>query len=367
MNEPNSNTEPTDAGEDEQQYNEQRDDDTSIRIAMMCLYVIILMLSLVGNSLIIHLVRTRKNIRKKQFYWLIVSTAVAYLIEVLTACSFSMTYFMFGQRWGLGGFGTAMCKIIPFLLVVSICAAFWTLTVIAVDRYLVIVCPRRRALSSRSVLRSIIIVWLCAVVVGCGQFYKFRTEEEDGIQYCFDEWDEDSEETSWLIYKTEIVVIVITTYAVPLVIMAILYFLIARFVWTQRPPVSVNQHAYINQARKRKTAVKMFTVVTVFAVSWCPVHVIKLILNFYSPGGPYIREVFLWLFSWLSHANAAIHPWFFIAFGENLRQGTKEIYRHLGNKLRLRIRSTPNPGTNDDPLPRCVTPKVNGRTAEQDA
>ena len=64
MNESNSSTEPTDAGEDEQQYVEQ-DVDTSIKIAMICLYVIILMLSLVGNSLIIHLVRTRKNIRKK--------------------------------------------------------------------------------------------------------------------------------------------------------------------------------------------------------------------------------------------------------------------------------------------------------------
>ena len=366
MSEPTTSTEPTDAEEDEQQ-NDEQDVDTSIKIAMICLYVIILMLSLVGNSLIIHLVRTRKNIRKNQFYWLIFNTALADLIDVLTACAFSMPYFMFGDRWGLGGFGSAMCKIIPFLLVVSICAAIWTLTVIAVDRYLVIVCLRRRALSSRSVLRSIIIVWLCAVVFGSGQLYKYKTIEVGGIQYCVDEWDEDSLETSTLLYITEVVVRVIITYAVPLVIMAILYFLIARFLWKHKPPVSVNQHAHINQARKRKTAIKMFTVVTVFAVSWFPVHFGMIMAEFYPEVYYNIPFVLRWLFFWLANVKAAIHPWLFIAFGDHLRRGTKEIYRHLLNKLRLCTGSTPNPVTNDNPPPRGVTPKGHGRTAEQDA
>ena len=367
MSEPSSSTEPTLAEEDEQQYDEQ-DVDTSIKIAMICIYVIILMLSLVGNSLIIHLVRTRKNIRKNQFYWLIFNTALADLIDVLTACAFSMPYFMFGDRWGLGGFGTAMCKIIPFLLVVSICAAIWTLTVIAVDRYLVIVYLRRRALSSRSVLRSIIIIWLCGVVVGSGQLYKYRTlEDDDGIHYCVHEWDEDSLENSMLLYKTEMVVTVIIIYAVPLVIMAIMYFLIARFLWTHKPPVSVNQHAYINQARKRKTAIKMCTVVTVFAVSWLPLNFGMITVEFYTRVYYQVPLVLRWLFWWLASSKGAIYPWLFITFGDNLRRGTKEIYRHLLNKLRLCTGSTPNPVTNDNPPPRGVTPKGHGRTAEQDA
>ena len=366
MNEPTTSTEPTDAEEDEQQYDEQ-DVDSSIKIAMICIYVTILMLSLVGNSLIIHLVRTRKNIRKKQFYWLIVNTALAYLMVLFTACAFAMPYYMFGDRWGLGRFGTAMCKIIPFLLIVSICVAIWTLTVIAVDRYLVIVFLRRRAMSSRSVLRSIIIVWLCAVVFGCGQLYKYKTIEEDGILYCFEEWDEDSVETSMLLYKTEMLVRVIITYAVPLVIMAILYFLIARFLWTQKPPVSVNQHAYINQARKRKTTIKMFTFVTVFAVCWFPPHFGNIMSEFYTQVYHDTPSVLRLLFFWFSHVNAAIHPWLFIAFGDHLRRGTKEIYRHLLKKLRLCTGSTPNPVTNDNPPPRGVTPKGHGRTAEQDA
>ena len=347
----------TDPGEEDEFYESYK----TTKMIMIGLYVIIILFSLVGNSLIIHLVRTRKSIRKNPFYWLIVNTAVADLVNVI---AISIGLIAFGDQPGV--FGTVLCKGLPYVLFVSICAASWTLTIIAVDRYLVIVYLRGRALSSRSVLRSIITVWLCAALVSSVHLCKNKTEMDEGVQYCYEEWHEDEERDNTF-FKAEVILKVVLTYAVPLVVMAILYFLIARFLWTHKPPVSVNQHAHINQGRKRKTAIKIFTVVTVFAVCWFPVNVSMIMFEYYYEEHYDIPVVLLMLFVWLSYANTAIRPWLFIAFGEHLRRGTKEIYRHLRNKLRLRTRSTPNPGTNDDPLPRCVTPKANGRTAEQDA
>ena len=349
----------TDPGEEDEFYESYK----TTKMIMIGLYVIIILFSLVGNSLIIHLVRTRKSIRKNPFYWLIVNTAVADLVGVIASSAVSILLFGFEDQPGV--FGTVLCKSLPYVLFVSICAASWTLTIIAVDRYLVIVYLRGRTLSSRSVLRSIITVWLCAALVSSVHLCKNKTEMDESVQYCYEEWHED-EEMNNTFFKAEVILKVVLTYAVPLVVMAILYFLIARFLWTHKPPVSVNQHAHINQGRKRKTAIKIFTVVTVFAVCWFPVNVSMIMFEYYY-GEHDIPVVLLWLFDWLSYANTAIRPWLFIAFGEHLRRGTTEIYRHLRNKLRLRTRSTPNPGTNDDPLPRCVTPKANGRTAEQDA
>ena len=353
---------------DEPYWEEDDEPDKTAKMIMIGLYVIIFLFSLVGNSLIIHLVRTRKSIRKNQFYWLIVNTAVADLVGVIASSAVSILLFGFGDQPGV--FGTVLCKSLPYLLNVSICAAIWTLTVIAVDRYLVIVCLRRRALSSRSVLRSIITVWLCAALVSSALLHKYKTEmDEDGtVQYCYEEWHE-NEEMNNTFFKAEVILKVVLTYAVPLVVIAILYFLIARFLWTRKPPVSdVNQQAYIKQVRKRKTVIKMLiTVVTVFAVCWFPVHVSMIMPEFYQDEYSDIPVVLRLLFFWLAHANAAIHPWLFIAFGEHFRRGTKEIYRHLLSKLRLCTGSTPNPGTNGNPLPRCVTPKGHGRTAEPDA
>ena len=356
---------------DEPYWEEDDEPDKTAQMIMIGLYVIIFLFSLVGNSLIIHLVRTRKSIRKNQFYWLIVNTAVADLVDVFAASAVSILLFGFGDQPGV--FGKVLCKGLPYVLVVSICAAIWTLTVIAVDRYLVIVCLRRRALSSRSVLRSIIIVWLCAALVSSVYLYKYKTEmDEDGtVQYCYEQWHE-NEEMNNTFFKAEVILKVVLTYAVPLVAMAILYFLIARFLWRRKPPVSVNQQAYNNQIRKRQTVIKMLiTVVTVFAVCWFPVHVSHIMPEFYRDEYSDIPEVLRWLFFWLAHANAAIHPWLFIAFSEHLREGTKEIYRNMWkrNKLRLRSRSgsTPSLATTEDPLSRSPTPKSNGYTAEQNA
>ena len=356
--------------------------DSATKYTMTVLYVIILLFSLFGNSLLIHLVRTRIKVRKKQFNWLIVNTAVADLVDVITASAFSMPFIIFGDRWGLGIVGTILCKLIPFFLVVSICVAIWTLTAIAIDRYLAIVCLRRRPLSSRSVLRCIFVFWLLAGLIGSGQLYKFKTtvavDEEEGYEegrsgsgsesgtgsesgggegkegggtfVCYDEWHESSEKMSIRIYKAEMVVRVVITYAVPLFIMAVLYWLIARFLWQRKPPGNVNKQAYIKQIRKRRTVIKMMiTVVTVFAVCWLPVHVCHINSEFYREDYYTIPTILKFLFYWLAHANAAIHPWLFISFNESLREEAKGIFRKVvkRNKMELRSGSTLSLVTND--------------------
>ena len=293
-------------------------------------YVIVLLFSFVGNSIIIHLVRTRANIRKNPFNWLLFNTAVADLLDVITASAFSVPFIMCRDCWISGMVGRILCKLIPFFLVVSICVSIWTLTVIAADRYLAIVCIRRRPLSSKSVVCSIIAVWLFAGLIFSGELYKFKVDEEGEVAVCYPEWYEGSEEISIIFYQTEMIVKVIITYAIPLVIMAVLYSLISFFLWKQKPPGAVNQEAYVKQMRKRRAVIKMLiTAVVVFALCWLPVHVSHIMSEFYADSYFTIPSFLRLLFYWLAHANAAIHPWLFIAFSENLRGETKGIFHNI--------------------------------------
>ena len=321
---------------------------------MIIAYIVIVLFSLVGNSLVIHIVRTRTEIRKKPFNWLLLNTAAADLVVVLTASAFSLPYYVCGDCWFSGVGGTILCKLLPFLLVASICVAIWTLTVIAVDRYLAIVRFRRKRLSAKSKVRCIIAVWLCAGVISCGQLYKYKTEEtDDGQAICDHEWHEDWD-TSTALYKAEMVVRVIITYAVPLLIMAVLYSLIAHFLWIHKPSADVNERAYAKKTKKRRTVIKMMiTVVIVFAVCWLPVHISHIMSEFYSDAYDAIPTILTWLFYWLAHANAAIHPWLFIAFSEKLRAETKSIFRTIckPNQPRLRTESLPTSFSYDDTSP----------------
>jgi len=352
----------TEGGEER---NEEGDDLT--KIIMIVAYVIIILFSFVGNSLVIHIVRTRVHIRKNSFNWLLANTAVADLVDVITASAFSLPFYLCGYCWVSGVVGTILCKLIPFLVVVSISTSIWTLTVIAADRYLAIVCTRRKPLSYKSTLRSIIAVWLCAGLIFSGQLYKFKTEEtEDGLSVCYHEWHEDLE-TSVLFYKVEMIVRVVITYAVPLIIMAVLYSSIARFLWKRKPPGYVNQQSLVKKTRKRRAVFKMMTtVVTVFALCWLPVHVCHIMSEFYSDAYDNIPTIVKWLSYWLAHANAAIHPWLFIIFSENLRQETKEIIRKIwkASRLRLRTVSLPTLFTNlDVAASRANTEKTSSNVA----
>jgi len=294
-------------------------------------YAIILLFSFVGNSIIIHLVRTRANIRMNPFNWLLFNTAVADLLDVITASAFSVPSVFCGECWLSGMVGTILCKLIPFFLVVSIGVSIWTLTVIAADRYLAIVCLRRRALSSKSVVCSIIVLWLLAGLIFSGELYKFKVDEEEGeVALCYPDWDGESEEISNKFNQAEMIVKVVVTYAVPLVIMTVLYSLISYFLWKQKPPGAVNQEAYLKQMRKRRAVIKMLiTAIAVFALCWLPVHVSHIMSEFYVDAFLTIPSTLRLLFFWLAHANAAIHPWLFIAFSENLRGEAKAIFRNI--------------------------------------
>ena len=302
------------------------------KIAIVGAYVIIFLFALVGNSLIIHIVRTCGNIRKNPFNWLLVNTAAADLVDVMTASAFSIPYFLCGDCWVSGIVGALLCKLIPFFLVVSICTSIWTLTVIAADRYLAIVCIGREPLSQKAVMRSIVAVWLFSGVVCSGQLYKFKAELSEEMEpLCEPEWHED-EEISILLYKVEMIVRVIITYSLPLLIMAALYSLIAFHLRRHETPGSLSrrQKAFVKQVKKRRGVIKMMIItVTLFAVCWFPVHISHIMADFYSDTYDNIPRILIWLLSWFAHANSAMHPWLFIIFSENLRMETKRIFQVL--------------------------------------
>lgn len=304
------------------------------RIIVIGAYGIIFLLSLTGNSLILHITRTRPSIRQNPFSWLLVNTALADLLDVTTASSFTVPVFLCGECWVSGTTGTLLCKIIPFFLTVSICVSIWSLVIIAVDRYLAIVCTvcqNKRPMSARSVLRCIAAVWFFSGLIFSFELYTYKVEEVDvDVAVCYAQWHEESEELSNILGKAEMIVKVAITYAIPLVIMGVLYSLIAMFLWSHKPPGSASHLAHAKRTRGFRGVIKMLmTAVAVFALCWLPVHIGHIMSVFFRDSYDTIPLVVQGLLYWVAHANAAIHPWLFIAFSENLRRETKGILKIL--------------------------------------
>ena len=333
MNETDNSTASFGDEEFEDDHDMEVSHDDVTKVIIIGAYAIILLISFVGNLLIIHIVRTRPGIRQNPFNLLLVNTAFADLLNVITASIFTVPIVLCGDCWISGIVGTMLCKLIPFLLTVAICVSIWTLTIIAADRYLAIVGTVRhnkRPLARRSVARYIMVAWLFAGLIFSWELYKYRVDdEEDEGAVCHSHWHDGGELINAL-YKAEMIIKVAITYAAPLVIIGVLYSLIARFLWNHKPPGSTNQLAHAKRARDCRRVIKMLmTDVAVFALCWLPVHVGHIMSAVYTDAYDRIPDVITYLLYWLAHANAAIHPWLFISFSENLRKETKGILQNL--------------------------------------
>lgn len=333
MNNSNESTVP-----DEEDPDFEIEMDDVAKIVTISAYAIIFLLSFLGNSFVIHIVRTRVSIRRNPFNWLLVNTAVADLLNVTTASALTVPFILCDNRWISGVLGAILCKLTAYLLPVSICVSIWSLAIIAIDRYLAIVGTdwrsNREPMSHRSVKKSIVAVWLSAGFIFSGELYKFTVDEEEGENAeCHHQWHRLRPELSDFLYRVEMIVRFVINYAVPLLIISVLYSLIARFLWTHKPPGNATLQVHVKRTRKHRAVIKMLvTAVVVFALCWLPVHIAHIMEQFYTDIYYTIPLSTLVIMYWLAHANAAIHPWLFISFGENLRMETKGILRHLSSR-----------------------------------
>lgn len=199
-------------------------------------------------------------------------------------------------------------------------------------------------------LRCIAAVWFLAGLIFSWELYTYNVDEVDvDVVVCYAQWHVESEELSIILDKAEMIVKAAITYAVPLVIMGVLYSLIAKFLWSHKPPGIDTQLAHAKRTRNFRGVIKMLmTAVAIFALCWLPVHVCHIVSIFYRDIYNTIPFIIQGLLFWVAHANAAIHPWLFIAFSENLRREAKGILQNsckgkkkVFDQLRLRTVSLP--------------------------
>ena len=141
-------------------------DATSTQVARVVAYCLVILISTLGNSMTIIIVWRDKTIRKVAFNFLIANVAVADLIITLVYMPRRIVMWLRGTEWFVRGvLGSVLCKIIPFLHVVSILVSILTLLVLAVDRFIAIVLPLRQKITVKSCKFLIALIWFLSIVL----------------------------------------------------------------------------------------------------------------------------------------------------------------------------------------------------------
>lgn len=191
------------------------------QIALIVIYSLTTLFSVVGNTMVILVFSLGKKSRSDLKAFLI-NLAVADLIMAIFCMPFTFTQTMLAD-WV---FSTPMCPIVLYMQTVSVTASVCTNMAIGIDRFWVVMFPLKSRTRRSPATLAILLIWIVALGVSGVQLWVGRAMpvevEQDVFMYeCTEVWPDAVYREVYTFF------ILVSTYLLPLVILAVTYGCVA--------------------------------------------------------------------------------------------------------------------------------------------
>ncbi|XP_050685417.1 tachykinin-like peptides receptor 99D [Leptidea sinapis] len=290
------------------------------------LFAGMVVVSTVGNLVVIWIVLANKRMRSVTNYFLVNLSIADTMMSTLNV-TFNFTYMLYSD-WPFGDF---YCRFCQFVAVLSISASVFTLMAISIDRYVAIMSPLRPRLGKRATLGIAAIIWVGSCIISSPNFLYFTTEvdlQADGSlrRVCYSDWPDGITTRSQLEYMYNIIYMLLT-YFLPIMSMTYTYAKVGRELWGSKSIGECTQRQLENVKSKRRVVKMMIVVVVIFAVCWLPFHTYFLVTSYYPDVVNYehIQEIYLGIY-WLAMSNSMYNPIIYCWMNSKFRRGFKQLF-----------------------------------------
>lgn len=283
-------------------------------------YALVIFVAFLGNVLVIGVVYKNKKMRTITNFQ-IVNMSVADILITVAAMPATVFQIYQGSRWP---FGSVPCKLVVFLQGISVSCSVFTMACIAIDRFCAILFPYKRYIDQRRCNIMIGLCWFLAVLLQSPTLYAMKISVAANQASCIEDWEPlfDNESSP----KVYTVILFVSMYMFPLLVIAILYTAISHFLWRHKTPGSDVAKARKDRSKAAKVIKMLVIIVVIFAVCWLPIFVTQFVMFFAEPKcGVSPSLSFIGFF--LSHANSAVNPAIYGIFNDNFRAGFKQLLR----------------------------------------
>ena len=287
-------------------------------------YVIIIVASLFGNSVIIHIIRTDNSMKNTTNY-LILNQACVDLLTSLMAAFILIHYYVIRGKWFGGVIGLSTCKLFraspEILTVVSI----WILVTIAVDRFYAVTRPLRVSPISQHFKKAISLLWAWCIVSSSDALVHTSLQTIEKYCYC----EINAIPSKWMPFY------IITRFLnviLPLLIIAILYTNVCLKLWSREVPgEGTNQNQEQAEAIKtaRKVTRMMIAIVVLYLVCWFP------LLISVPFGLVQIGSGSFFIIAWFTMAYSGLNPYVYLTFNQKFRNGFKFLFGNCLRKIKI--------------------------------
>uniref|UniRef100_A0A8C4X2P6 Substance-P receptor n=1 Tax=Erpetoichthys calabaricus TaxID=27687 RepID=A0A8C4X2P6_ERPCA len=279
-------------------------------------YAAIVIISVVGNIIVIWIILAHKRMRTVTNYFLVnLAFAEASMSAFNTVINF--TYAIHNEWY----YGLSYCRFHNFFPIAAVFASIYSMTAIALDRYVAIIHPLQQRLSSTETKIIISVIWFLAMCLAFPQYYYSVTADLP---------DHRIKLTMFLPCSSfrYYVCVAILIYFLPLLVMGCAYLVVGITLWASEIPGDSSDRYREQLTAKRKVVKMMITVVCTFAVCWLPYHVYFLLSEFFPKIylEQYIQQVYLAVM-WLAMSSTMYNPIIYCCLNDRFRAGFKQAFR----------------------------------------
>ncbi|XP_021077435.1 neuromedin-B receptor [Mus pahari] len=310
-----------------------------IRCVIPSLYLIIISVGLLGNIMLVKIFLTNSAMRSVPNIF-ISNLAAGDLLLLLTCVPVDASRYFFDE-WVFGKLG---CKLIPAIQLTSVGVSVFTLTALSADRYRAIVNPMDMQTSGVVLWTSLkaVGIWMVSVLLAVpeavfSEVARIGSLDNSSFTACIP-----YPQTDELHPKIHSVLIFLVYFLIPLVIISIYYYHIAKTLIksAHNLPGEYNEHTKKQMETRKRLAKIVLVFVGCFVFCWFPNHVLYLYRSFnYKEIDPSLGHMIVTLVARvLSFSNSCVNPFALYLLSESFR-------KHFNSQLCCGQKSYPERST----------------------
>ncbi|XP_074084870.1 neuromedin-K receptor [Macrotis lagotis] len=291
----------------------------SWRIALWSLaYGMVVAVAVFGNLIVIWIILAHKRMRTVTNYFLVnLAFSDASMAAFNTLVNF---IYALHNEWY---FGANYCRFHNFFPITAVFASIYSMTAIAVDRYVAIIHPLKPRLSATATKVVIGSIWILAFLLAFPQCLYSKTNVMPGRTLCYVQWPKGPKQNF-----TYHIIVTVLVYCFPLLVMGITYTIVGITLWGGEIPGDTSDRYHEQLKAKRKVVKMMIIVVVTFAICWLPYHIYFIITGIYQHLNrwKYIQQIYLAIF-WLAMSSTMYNPIIYCCLNKRFRAGFKRAFR----------------------------------------
>ncbi|XP_031556950.1 QRFP-like peptide receptor [Actinia tenebrosa] len=312
-------------------------DSQAARIGAVVLYVIIFILSVVGNVLVVIVVYRNKSLRNSTNYFIVNMAVSDLLVPVLIISRKVKEILTQSQAWDISGIpGEVLCKVFYFLADVSPAVSILSLICISFNRFCAVMFPLRHKRTCHVPrCATIALTWLISFAALAPNLYAYKLVSRNEHQFCQIKWEPAFDHAQ--AQKAYTTFIVVAFIFIPMIVLSFIYINICAFIIRQKVIGNRSEREHAIRDRKTRSVVRLaITIVLATTICWAPYGVILLLYSFkYNwqfPRG--CNWMLYYQFAQISGvSNAAINPAIYFIYVQNYKKELKRIVTYVTSRF----------------------------------